>query len=246
MADDPTDSYDAIVIGAGVIGAAVGYELARPGTARSTSTSSRRRLRLDEQQLRHHPVQLLDLRRCGDGVGGPALLGQLGRLPRRPRSTSGARSTSSSAARAAQEAEGGHHEKVVPLLDRARHPVRGLDARRARRALPGFDARSFGPPKRPDDDGSGPTPPSSSSARSGRPTPATSPTRSSRPTTCSGPPRRSAASSGSTPRSTASTGRRPGDRRDAGDRRVDDRPIVVNVAGPTASSSTAWPGSTAR
>ena len=79
-----TRAADVIVIGAGVIGAAVAYELAKQGKSV---------LSLDAKGAAGHGstagscaivrVHLLDAARLRDGLGGVSRLGRMARLPRR-------------------------------------------------------------------------------------------------------------------------------------------------------------------
>ena len=61
--------YDAVIIGAGIIGAAIGYELSKRGRRTlNVDMLAGRGLRIDLQLLRHHPRLLLDARRLRDGL----------------------------------------------------------------------------------------------------------------------------------------------------------------------------------
>ena len=83
VAPTSAQSYDAIIIGAGVIGGAVAYRTRSP---RSPHTEPRQGswsgIREHECIERRHPIQLLDGDRCRRRVGRHALLEALVRLPR--------------------------------------------------------------------------------------------------------------------------------------------------------------------
>ena len=62
-------SYDAVIIGAGIIGAAIGYELSKRGKRTlNVEMLAGLGLRLDLQLLRHHPCLLFHARRLCDGL----------------------------------------------------------------------------------------------------------------------------------------------------------------------------------
>ena len=229
-----TEEDDAIIIGAGVIGAAIAFELVQ---ARLQDGQHRqaagRGLRPDEQLVRDRPRALLLARGRRDGLRGLLLLAGLGRVPRRrgrigpgalhavrhgaaqerhrpPRE--GARATT---ATSASSTRSGTTSELAAAHADLRHG-RLLAAHAARRpALLGRARRA------------------SSTARSSPRARATSTTRSSPPTTCSARPRPRAASSSSAPRSPRSAAPTAAC---AGVTLTDgaeiDAPVVVNVAGP--------------
>ncbi len=147
------NSYDAIIIGAGVIGAAVGYELAKTGkrtlnidklpTAGYGSTSnSCAIIRFSYSTYdgvamawegQHYWANWseylggeVDERGLIDFVQcGTALLKKAG--------------------------GGSHHEKVVPLLTELNIPFEDWSTEELLQRFPALDAAVFGPPKRPDD-----------------------------------------------------------------------------------------------
>ena len=79
-----TDSYDAVIIGAGIIGCAIAYELAKGGRKVVCVDKKRDgRFGLHRQFLRNHPNPLFDLEWSGTGKVELSVLGELGRIPRR-------------------------------------------------------------------------------------------------------------------------------------------------------------------
>ena len=81
-----TKQADAIIIGAGVIGASIAYELAKRGyKTLNIDKLPERGLRPDEQLVLDRARALLVARRRGDGLRGLLLLEGLGELPRRRR-----------------------------------------------------------------------------------------------------------------------------------------------------------------
>ena len=72
---------DAIIIGTGVIGAAIAFEMAKAGwKTLSLDRNSAGRARLDRRVLRDHSDALFDLRRHRLCLGGLSLLARLGRI----------------------------------------------------------------------------------------------------------------------------------------------------------------------
>ena len=145
------DSYDAVIIGAGVIGASVGLELARRG---------RRTLNIDALPAAGYgstsasaaidPRLLFDAPRHGPGLRGLPLLAALGRASGpagryRPGPVSRDRSV---------VIKTDDNQNLAPGLchdDRARHPVRGLGRRAAAPRAALLRPRRYDPPRRPDD-----------------------------------------------------------------------------------------------
>ena len=98
----------------------------------------------------------------------------------------------------------GHHEKVLRHYRELGVEHELWDNAELRRRIPIYDTGAFWPPKRPSDPHFWDQPEGSSTARSTRPVPDTSTIHSWPRTTCSAPARRAAASSCSRPRSVRS------------------------------------------
>lgn len=148
---DGTD-YDAIIIGAGVIGGAVGFELARRGhrtlnvdkgpAAGSGSTSASSAIVRFSYSTEagvaaawegmHYWKSWTDYLETADERG-PARLIQCGMALLIP-------------------GEEGHHNRVVPIWDRLGVRYEYWDRAELAARAPGFDLHLFGPPARPGDD----------------------------------------------------------------------------------------------
>ena len=131
-----SETADVTIIGAGVIGAAIAYELAKRGhRTLSIDALSGPSARPDVQLLRDRPLPLLDPERRCDGVRGLLLLGALGGLPGRPRRGGHGRLPA--------VRHGGHEEPLRPspqvpaAVPRAGRRVRGMGRRRAATARAG-------------------------------------------------------------------------------------------------------------
>ena len=142
---------DAIIIGAGVIGAATAFELCKRGY---------KTLNIDRLPTSGYgPTSnscaivrraLLVARGRGDGLRGLLLLAGLGALPRRRR-RHGDLEVHAVRHRAAQERDRPPREGPRPL-PRPRRRVRGVgQRRRSSRRSPSTSTDAFWPPKRPDD-----------------------------------------------------------------------------------------------
>lgn len=152
---EPTHDYDAIIIGAGVIGAAVGYELARrgnrtlnvdklPAAGYGSTSNSCAIIRFSYSTYDgvamaweglHYWTNWAEYLGDADGT-----LDEAGLIDFIQCGTM------------LVKKEGGHHTKVVPLLERLAIPHEDLDADELRARYPIFDLGVLGPPKRPDDD----------------------------------------------------------------------------------------------
>ena len=200
---------DAVIIGAGVIGANLGYELARRrATGPSTSTSSPPPATDRQPILRDRARPTTRLAGSGHGYEGFSLLEGLGELPRASGTNAGTakfvrvRRLSTRRRRAL-------YEEGAPALRRDRRAVRGAGTRPSsseshadrRRACPAQATRGPKLLGRPDQQIGA----SSSPRRPGYVTDPNWP-----PTTCSARPRPRAASSCSTPRSAGSGSRTAG------------------------------------
>ena len=147
-----TEGYDAVIIGAGVIGSALGYELARHGRRTlnvdklpaagygSTSNScaivrfsySTRDGVAMSWEGQHYWANWRDYLGGDVDERGLAEFIQCGTaLIKKP--------------------EGGHHERVIPLLDELDIPYEDWSRDELVERFPMFDPSVFGPPKRPDD-----------------------------------------------------------------------------------------------
>lgn len=75
--------YDAIIIGAGIIGASIAFELAKKGyrTLNVDKLSAAGAGSTAGQYLRHHPYALLDARGHGDGLRELPALEEMARVP---------------------------------------------------------------------------------------------------------------------------------------------------------------------
>jgi sarcosine oxidase subunit beta len=147
--------YDSIVIGAGVIGAAVTYELARrghhvssidrlPAAGYGSTSNSCAIIRFSYSTYDgvsmaweglHYWTNWADYLGDTDGTldeRGLIEFIQCGTL--------------------LIKKEGGHHTKVVPLLTELGIPFEDLDATELKSRYPAFDIGVMGPPRRPDDD----------------------------------------------------------------------------------------------
>ena len=148
----PTDEYDAIIIGAGVIGGAVGFELARrghrtlnvdkgPGAGHGSTSASSAIVRFSYSTPTgvaaawdgmHYWANWPDYLEADDELGhaklikcGMALL---------------------------IAGEEGHHNRVTPLWDELDVPYEYWDLDTLAAKMPAFDLSRFGPASRPDDD----------------------------------------------------------------------------------------------
>ncbi len=155
MDDRPTTNYDAIVIGAGVIGAALGYELAKRG---------RRTLNIDKNpaagfgSTSNSCAIIRFSYSTYDGVA-MAWEGQHywanwaeylgGEVDERGL----IEFVQCGTALLKKPGGDGHHEKVVPLLTELGIPFEDWSREKLVARFPAFDAAVFGPPKRPSDEG---------------------------------------------------------------------------------------------
>lgn len=147
-------NYDVIVIGAGVIGAAVGYELARrgkrtlnidklPASGYGSTSNSCAIIRFSYSTYdgvamswegQHYWANWSDYLGGDVDERGLARFIQCGTaLLKKPGGDS-------------------HHEKVIPLLRELNIPFEDWDVEQLVARFPAFDGSIFGPPKRPDDD----------------------------------------------------------------------------------------------
>ena len=149
------DPYDAVIIGAGVIGAAVAHELARrgyhtlsidklPAAGYGSTSNSCAIIRVGYSTYDgvamaweglHYWANWADYLGDTDGTldeRGLIEFVQCGTL--------------------LIKKEGGHHTKVVPLLIELEIPFEDLDVEELKVRHPAFDMGVMGPPKRPDDD----------------------------------------------------------------------------------------------
>ena len=153
------DQADAVVIGAGVIGASIALELARTRPNGALRRQGRRAWRRFHQRVvGAHPVQLQHDRRGADGVGVGPVLAPLGRAPRcrRPRRHVLVRPTPacSSSTRPAAPCP-----RVTALWDEVGIPYERSDADELARRYPVLDTGAYFPPKTIDDPPSPTTPP---------------------------------------------------------------------------------------
>ena len=156
MAQTAAPDYDAIIVGAGVIGAAIGYELARrghrtlnvdrlPAAGYGSTSNSCAIIRFTYSTYdgvamawegQHYWANWPDYLGDTDGTLDEAGLIEFIRcgtmLIKQP---------------------GGHFERVVPLFEQLDIPHEDLGAAALKARFPAFDTRTMGPPRRPDDDG---------------------------------------------------------------------------------------------
>jgi sarcosine oxidase subunit beta len=145
--------YDAIVIGAGVIGAAVGYELAKtdkrtlnidklPASGYGSTSNSCAIIRFSYSTYdgvamawegQHYWASWRDY--LGGDVDERGLIEFI----------------QCGTALLKKSGGGSHHEKVVPLLTELNIPFEDWSAQELIERFPAFDPSVFGPPKRPDD-----------------------------------------------------------------------------------------------
>ncbi|MEM9652004.1 MAG: FAD-dependent oxidoreductase [Actinomycetota bacterium] len=150
------NQYDAIIIGAGVIGSAVAYELAQrgrrtlnidklPASGYGSTSNSCAIIRFSYSTYdgvamswegQHYWDNWADY--LGGGVDGA--VDERGLIDFIKCGT------------ALLKKEGGHHEKVIPLLTDLNIPHEDWDVEQLIERFPAFDGSVFGPPKRPDDD----------------------------------------------------------------------------------------------
>ena len=148
-------AYDAIVIGAGVIGAAVGYELAKtgkrtlnidklPAAGYGSTSNSCAIIRFSYSTYdgvamawegQHYWADWRDY--LGGDVDERGLV----------------EFVQCGTALLKKSGGGSHHEKVVPLLTELNIPFEDWDLDTFLARFPALDGSVFGPPKRPDDDG---------------------------------------------------------------------------------------------
>ncbi len=154
MSESETN-YDVIIVGAGVIGAAVGYELARrghrtinidklPAAGYGSTSNSCAIIRFSYSTYdgvamswegQHYWANWRDYLGGDVDERGLARFIQCGTaLLKKPGGDS-------------------HHEKVIPLLTELNIPFEDWDVDQLVARFPAFDGSIFGPPKRPDDDG---------------------------------------------------------------------------------------------
>ncbi|MGI9621581.1 MAG: NAD(P)/FAD-dependent oxidoreductase, partial [Acidimicrobiales bacterium] len=145
-----TSDYDAVVIGAGVIGSAVSYELARrghrtlsidklPASGFGSTSNSCAIVRFSYSTYEGVAMSYEGLQYWLDwpnyiGVNDPRGLvsfKQCGTM--------------------LVKREGGHHEKVVPLMKSLGIPFEDWDVETMQHRAPILDAGMYGPPKRPED-----------------------------------------------------------------------------------------------
>ncbi|MGI9596681.1 MAG: NAD(P)/FAD-dependent oxidoreductase [Acidimicrobiales bacterium] len=151
--DEATD-FDAVIIGAGVIGAALGYELARrgkrtlnvdklPAAGYGSTSNSCAIIRFSYSTYdgvamswegRHYWADWSDY--LGGEVDERGL----------------ARFIQCGTALLKKPGGDGHHEKVIPLLTELGIPFEDWTVEQLVERFPAFDGSIFGPPKRPDDD----------------------------------------------------------------------------------------------
>ncbi len=151
-ADRENERYDVIVIGAGVIGAAVGYELARRG---------RRTLNIDKLPAAGYGStsnSCAIIRFSYSTYDGVAMSWEGQHYWANWRDHLGGDVDERGLARfircgtALLKKPGGHHEKVIPLLGELGIPFEDWSVEELVARFPAFDPSVFGPPKRPDDE----------------------------------------------------------------------------------------------
>jgi sarcosine oxidase subunit beta len=145
--------YDAIIIGAGVIGAAIGYELARTG---------RRTLNIDKNPAAGYGStsnSCAIIRFSYSTYDGVAMAWEGRHYWADWRNYLGGdldergliEFVQCGTALLKKPGDGSHHEKVVPLLTELNIPFEDWSVEELVQRFPAFDAAVFGPPKRPDD-----------------------------------------------------------------------------------------------
>jgi sarcosine oxidase subunit beta len=154
--------YDAVIIGAGVIGSAVGYELAKtgrrtlnvdklPAAGYGSTSNSCAIIRFSYSTYdgvamswegQHYWANWREYL-GGDGAAGDLEIDERGLVEFIQCGT----------ALLKKSGGGSHHEKVVPLLTELNIPFEDWSAEELVARFPALDAAVFGPPKRPDDPG---------------------------------------------------------------------------------------------
>ena len=144
MSETP-EAYDAIIIGAGVIGAAIAHELAVAAGPHSPSTRRRLRRRFDHQLVRHCALQLFQ--RGGDQpcVGGHALLEGLAGVHRHIDELGLIDYHMTGQLVFQPPGEGTHAARVKALWDEMDIPHETWDAATIKERLPYLDPGLFGP-----------------------------------------------------------------------------------------------------
>ncbi|MDH3294838.1 MAG: FAD-binding oxidoreductase, partial [Acidimicrobiia bacterium] len=159
MGGSQNNHYDAIIIGAGVIGAAIGYELAKtgkrtlnvdklPAAGYGSTSNSCAIIRFSYSTYDgvamswegHH--YWANWREYLGGAGGDEI-DERGLIEFFQCGT----------ALLKKAGGGSHHEKVVPLLTELNIPFEDWSAEELVARFPALDPAVFGPPKRPDDPG---------------------------------------------------------------------------------------------
>ena len=142
---------DAIIIGAGVIGAATAFELCKRGyKTLNIDKLPGRGLRADEQLVRDRARALLVARGRRDGLRGLLLLAGLGALPRRRR-RHGHRALHAVRHGAAQERHRPPREGPRATTATSASSTRSGTTPRSSRRSPSTRTDAFWPPRRPDD-----------------------------------------------------------------------------------------------
>lgn len=145
-------NYDAVIIGAGVIGAAIGYEL---------SLTGKRTLNIDKLPAAGYGStsnSCAIIRFSYSTYDGVAMSWEGQHYWANWKDYLGGDVDERGLARFIQcgtallKKPGGHHEKVVPLLTDLDIPFEDWDLDQLIARFPAFDGSVFGPPKRPDDD----------------------------------------------------------------------------------------------
>ncbi len=151
MSTDTAHHYDAVIIGAGVIGSAVGFELARrgqrtlnvdklPAAGFGSTSNSCAIVRFSYSTYEGVAMSYEGLHYWLDW---PRYLGADD-----PRGMIGFNQCGTLLVKR----QGGHHEKVVPLLDQLGIPYEDWDVATMAERAPILDPGAYGPPKRPEDD----------------------------------------------------------------------------------------------
>ncbi|MDP7068299.1 MAG: FAD-dependent oxidoreductase [Acidimicrobiales bacterium] len=148
----PAQSYDAVVIGSGVIGSSITYELGRRGL-RTLTIDRNGGAGLGSTSFSSAIVRFTYSTYPGVAMSYEGLAYWQNWREHLNADDSDDLAKFHQCGMATLKTTGGHHLKVLPHFDSIGIPYEHWDLDAFRDHLPELDLRSFGPPKRPDDDG---------------------------------------------------------------------------------------------